>query len=891
MGNRADLIAAAKKKYDREQLVAAAKAKFAAENKPADLAEDSVNALRSGAEGLTFGASEPVISGVNAATTQLWQAARDAKDPAEFLSKLTDLENLGKNYDVDVNRRRQYEQENPTKTMLAETTGNVAPMLMTGPLAAGAKAAPAAIDAAGAGMKELLKKIPGFAKLAEAEHLGGSAARMIESGTNAATQAALTDITKKAIETPTGFIQPQDNLPSTGEAALFGAKFGAGITAVPELAKQGAKLFEAGGKTAARVFTGVRAGDIDAYLANPDKIRNAKSIDEIKIEIDETVGKLRDDVENAVINKDQAKDALKQTEQKLDDLLRDNKNILQSKKAEIRQQLREAQADFNIAKKTAISAVKTARLPISPDDVLDSVNDVKRQVSDLSSESYKILGAHEGTFSLAGVGDEIKSIQDGLKTGGQLLSKDSETANAVLQSWRDKLGSIAGGSGLKGPEIKRIIQELDSDIRDSGDKMAGSFSDKTYNALMDVRRALDNKIKTSVAGYSEIMEETAKMNVIRGQLSKMFGKRESVVSKLTRIDSPALSMEREALANLGKSTGKDFATPLEEYMAVKGQARTPIAQEEMFRGLPEHQGYIDSLAKNARAGRPDYGQGLMDRLKTASPEAQNVRGAEMGLNKADEALSGAQAALEPFKSITPRNSENYIRTLMGDRTRKIELKKLMASLSSVSDQDFGSMIEELRIKDNFSKGGGMGSANTNLWAVISGVTGAIMGDPTVGLASAGAGASFGRFMDAYGAQVTKKILDGIIFMKGIPTLQKVSAALADIPPQALDEVKNDLIRMITIGNTTGGVVIPQDQRIDMAQDIQSADNLSNIEKAKAITEMNKTGSINSAVMQKLMIGDKKPPQQPIQKSPAAAQPQTNLKNVTDFIKNKKQEAY
>lgn len=890
MGNRADLIAAAKKKHEREQLVAAAKAKFASDNPPeADLATQAANVGRSALEGVTFGASEPVISGINAATTQLWQAAQESKDPAEFLSKLTDLERLGANYEADVQARRKFEAENPTTSMIAETTGAVAPMVMTGGVSAAAKAIPSAIDATGAGAQNLLSKIPGVKALLESKGVLGSGARIAESAVGGAAQAATQDLLKKAVQEPTGFIQPQDQVPSVAESALMGAKFGAGARAIPEVITQGARAIEATGKGAARVLTGVKGADIDAYLANPDRIRNAKSVEEIKMELDSTVQKLRDDVDNAVINKDQAKDALKQAEYKLDDLVRENKNILATQKAEIRGKLREAQADFNIAKKAAISGVKNARLPISPDDVLDSVNDVKRQVSELSGESYKILGKHKGTFSLDGVGNDIGEIQNGLKTNGQLLSKDSEAAFDLLEGWKSKIKNF-DKTEVSAQDMKKIIQELDSDIRKSGDKLAGSFSDKTYDALMDLRKSFDSKIKTSVEGYEGIMQETAKLNQIRGQLSKMFGKRESVVSKLTRIDSPGLSLERDALKQLGQQTGRDFANPLDEYLATKAQTRTPIAQEELFRTLPEHQEYVTALAENARAGQPGYGKGLLDKITTASPEAQKLRAAQAGLGQAEEAVGGARAALEPFKKITPQNSENVIRTLMGDRTRKIELKKLMASLNQVSDEDFGALIEDLRIKDQFEKGSGMGSANTNMWAAVTGVTGMIMGDPTMGIASAGAGASFGRFMDAYGPKVTKKVLDGIIFMRGVPTIQKVSSALSDIPPAALEQIKNDLIRVVTIGNSSGGVVIPADQRIDVAQDLKSADNLTNLEKAQAITEMNKTGSVNSQTMQKMIVGEAKQEPIIIQNQPKS-QPQTNLKSITDFIKNKKQEAY
>ncbi len=887
------LIAEAKKKFERDQLVAEAHAKFDSEQKPAsDPVEDVAQMGRSALEGVTLGISEPVVSGINAVTGSIYSAAQEAKDPLEFLDKVSEIDRLSSQYDADVEHRRKYEHDNPMKTMTAEMTGSVAPLLVSGPVGAAVKAGPAAIDAIGLGAKALISKYPVIAKILESEKFAGSAARIAESAISAGVQAGSQEAIKRAAQETTGFIQPQDNEPSIAEAALTGAKFGGAMKAVPEMITQGVKSAGAIGKGAARVFAGVKGESIDAYLANPERIKNAKSIEEIKMEVDATMAKLRDDVDNAVINKDQAKVALKEAESNLDDLIKQKKNITATQKADIKQSYKEAQSNLNMAFKEKTSEIKNARLPIQSDDILDSVENVKTQVSDLSKESYKLLDDHKGTFNLKGAGSEIGKIQKELAVNGQLLSKDSETAYSVLDMWKGKLGKIAGGTALPGRDVKRIIQEIDSDIRQYGDKMAGDFSDKTYNSLLRVRQVLDKRIKAEVAGYAEIMAETAKMNDLRGQFSKMFGKRESVISKLGSIDSPNKVLERDAVKQLGQLTGKDFATPLEEYLATKAQARTPIALDNLKASLPENEAYKTALAAQARAGRPEFGQVSIQKALTSSPQAQSARVAEQAFNTADEAAMVAKGALDPFKKVTPQNSENVIRTLLGDRTRKIELKKLMTGLGNVSDQDFASMIEDLRVKEAFEKPAMQGSRNVNLWAILSGAFGATMGDPTFGLMSAGAGAQLGSFMDMYGPKITRKVLDGMVAIQGMPTVQKINSVFADIPEGAKEQLKSSLIRMVTIGNSSKGVVIPIEQRFDVAKDLHGSHSLTNTEKAKAITEMNKTGAVNSQVMQKLMIGDEKPveegeelPQQP------EAPKVDRLKSVTDFIKDKKQEAF
>ena len=874
---------------------------------PMDLGSQAAQALRSGVEGLTFGLSEPVMSGIMAAQQNLKHSAQQAEGVGDFASKAVDLDRLKAEYEADVARRRRFEAEHPTLAMTSEMTGALVPMAFTGgasaPLSAAGEAGAlakvgrlanlpnAALVEGGEAVGALARQIPGAGALLESKGVLGSAARVAESGAKGAAQAVAMEGSKRAIQEPTGFIRPEDNLPSLGETALMGGAFTGGLTGVAEAAGQAVR----GAKLAGRVLGGVSEENISRYLENPEAIRGAKSIEEVKMAVDDTMAKLRDDVDTSKLNKEQAVGAMKEAQSKLDDLVKQNKFLVASEKAEVRQQLRAAKQNLDFAMKEATSEIKTARMPLQADDVLDSVEKVKQQVSELSTESYKILELHKGKFNLGGVTSQVKKLQNELKVGGQLLSADSESAHGVLGKWAEKLQAIEAGSkgGLPGGQVKKIIQELDSDIRSASDRLAGEFSDKTHKALMGVRRVLDEKLKTQVAGYAEVMGETAKLNQLRADFSKMFGKRESVTSKMARIENPNLQFERDRLVELGTLTGKDFKTPLEEYMALKNRGRTTIAQEELRRGLPEHGDYVDAVTQNARLSRPEYLEGIVERARTASPEAAALREAQGVASGATEQLAAAQGALDPFKRITPANSENVIRTLMGDRSRKIELKKLMGQLGQVADEDFVAMINDLRTKEAFEKGYQNGSANTNVWAGIFGLIGGLTGfDPSMGLMSAGAGASVGRFMDAYGPATTRRVLDAIVFMRGIPTVQKLSNALADLPPQLVQEMKAELVRMVTIGNTSNSVVVPAEQRAEVAMDLDGSDSLTSVEKAKAITNMNKNGAVDSQVMQKLVIGGEKPdPASELNRAEPHRKLPPTYQQVTDFVKNRKPEGY
>lgn len=882
MATKEELVEKAKAKFRKEQLIQAAKEKWAADNAtPAN--GRGIDQFETGArsllEGGTLGLSEPVISAMNA-------AGNVAQD---YILDMPVKRDFSEYYDKDVNRRRGLKSENVKSDIAGQLSGAILPAFVSGGTTAAAQTISApgrAATAIGNVVTKGAKMIPGAEAVLASKGLVGSAARVVEGGAKAALAGTAAEGFRQEVENLSGHIKDEEVRPLL-DIAQDSALFGAGISGTGELLKQGVR----GLKGAARVFTGVKGEDIDKYLARPDAIRNAKTIEEIKDEVDNTISKLADDVDNAKLTKEQAKDAFRQAEAKVDDLVRENKNILGNQKADLRAQLRESKSRLDDAFRQKTTEVKTARLPIKADDVLDSVEQVKKQVGELSEESYKILDLHKGRFPINGVSPQISKIQNELKVGGELLSADAETAFKVLDQWKSKIKNISGATdkkGLSGGEVKRIIQELDSDIRKFGDKMAGEFSDKTYNALMNVRRVLDQKIKTQVPGYAQVMEETAKMNVLRGELSKLFGKRESAVSKLSRIDAPNMERERQLLKELGVLSGKDFATQVDDLVALKAQGKTSVALDDLKRNLPEYKNYIEAVATEARTRRPGFGQNMIERAQTASPEAANLRGAQTALQAATNQVDEAVGAYSPFKRVTPQNSENFIRTLMSDRGRKIELKKVAVSLGELSDENFVQMIDDLRVREGFEKGFQNGSSNVNLWGTLAGVFGLVSGDPTLGIASGGAGVAFGKIMDAYGPKITRRVLDGMVFMRGIPTVQKINQVFGDIPEQLRTQLRTDLIRAINIGNQTPLVTVPQEERANVAKDIFDSPNLNSIEKANAIDDVNRRGAVDSKLMQKVMIGEETAPeeQQVIQRPKARS-----IEQITDFVNNKKVEQY
>lgn len=867
-------------KRELEDLRAQVLAKRTAESTSAQsrpLADRVETAARSSLEGLTFGVTEPIISAGNAVGSKV----------ADWVYDLPVKESYSDAYDRDVARRRELKDQNSVEDIGGNMFGALLPAIATGGTSAVAKgltALPRAVNATGNLVGRGARLIPGAAEfLNEGKTLASSAARIVEGGANAAAQNVASEVVRQNVEEASGHLK-EGEAPSLIDVAKTGAIFGGALSSLPEIAMQGGRI----AKGATRVLTGVTGEAIDKYLANPEAIRNAPTIEALKDEMDVSIKRLTDDVANAKISKEEAQQALKEAKLDLKQKVGETKLDLRQSNYEIGRKFDEAKTKLDTAFKAAKDEVKSARLPLQVDDVLDSVEKVKQQVIESSAESYKILDAHPGNIKVTGIKKSIQGMQNALKVDGKLMSKDSQDAHAVLDRWLDNISGI-DGKLAKPATIKATIQEIDSELRTASDRMAGGFSEKTEQVLFGLRKALDSQIKNQVAGYSEIMEVTSELAKKRAILSKLFGKRESVTAKLARIDKPASEFERNTLKELGTLTGKDFTSPLDELVNTKMKGRSDVALQELKKGLPENEEYIQALAEKSRATRPEYAAKILGDIQTASPEADALRMAETKMGQANEGLQSATAAQAPYSRISPQNSENLIRSMMGDKTRKIEVQRMLKSFGEASDQDFIQLIDDMRIKEGFEKGFRNGSSNVNLWGILSGALGFVTGGAVGAAAFGGAGAGLGKVIDAYGPKMTKKVLDGMIYMRGVPTIKKIESAFGDLPPELLSQLKADLVRAASVGLNTPTISIPQDQRQDFARDFLENEDMGSVERAKAINDINKKGIVSAQRMQKLMLGSEKP--EPAQMQPSKRQAAPNISQVSDFVKNRKPEEY
>lgn len=818
--------------------------------------EQIETASRSALAGATLDISEPIVSGLTAGGQVAADFIMGTGDPDQDKGV---IDRLKAKYDADVERRRDLESRAPLLSAGSKIAGAVLPAVFsfgeTAPVSAGmiaktgmgiAKSGAQVAKIGSTAAKSFVEAIPFVKSASAAKGLVGSAARMAVSGAEGAGAVLASEIPRRVVGENTGFIRPEDNEPSLLEAAAGGAKFGAAISAIPEAAK----FIKWGGKKLLTSLGGVNQENISRYIADPEAVRKAKTLTEIKDEIDATVGRIRDDVDAGKLSAEQADEAVKVAKSALSEHMAENRQLLREQKFDIAQAKREADAMADNAVKTMLDPIKNVKPPVRmADDVLDAVDDLKQRVVEGSKESYKILDKAKGQADIAGLGDIAGKAQEAMKINGTVVGETSQASFNAIQKFRDKLTELPDKISFR--DAKKLVQQLDQDINYIN--TAGGFSDDASRAVLDVRRALDDRLK-EVAGYAEKMQEVAEDSRLLSESRKMFGKREGAVSKLNRIEAPTMEQARETLDRLAQRTGRDFKSPLDEYIKTRALSKDTDALSKMASSLPEVKAQQAAEAELARSRRPDFGAAQMEMAENGSAPALALRQAQAGQTAAQAKLGQAQEVLEPFKRLTPETSQNIIRSVMNEKS--IQFKKMLAQLGNLSDKDFVKMIGDLETAQSFNREFRQGSRNVNMWALMGlGLTTAVStGDPITGLAVMGGAAGFGGLVDKFGPAMTKRILDGVIAIKGMPTLQKIDRAFQSVPPQVREEIKRDLIRAVNIYKQGGPVYIPETQREQTRRDIIDSD-LSNTEKAKIVDTLNRTGAVDEGALNRVMVGD------------------------------------
>lgn len=802
-----------------------------------DVAGGVETGARSMLEGATAGLSEPVLSGINAVVGTGIDAAMGA-GPANW-------EAIKQAYADDVERRKGLKAEHPTVSAAAGLAGAVLPS----PINLGSKIAKGA---------EAIANAP---KILRGAGLVKGAARGAISG---AAGGAGYEAARQLAERPTGFIDSDSAIGDVLNSAVFGAKVGGGVGGalqLPGALARGKEAVKGGAKKLLSSKFGVSEGAIDEYLNNPKRVENAKSIEQLHDEIYEAVRGIQEKFNTAKLSKEQAEAELNSLVKTLEDGLKSKgadakdalanarelfrgavmrakeertaaasavkavegeaKLSLQGKKLDAKEAARAAKAE-------AEAAQRLAQQQMAP-EVVRSIDDLKNIVSQGSGTAFQVLEKSGAKFPATVFLDPINEAINGLKIGGKKgAAVGSANAAAVrsLEALRAQIKQLP--KDLSASQVKKILQNMGRDIEWQGP--AGSFMDAASREKAHIRAVADAALKSASPEYAAAMRPVADDTALLSEVSRALGTEQNALGAIAGAGSNSKYTASQALEALQKRLGKDFVSPtktanlpqgkaladaearaasmerpewmpgeLERIVAGSPEARRLAALGELDpRSLPEFGKLRQAVKVNAKMRRPEYKPEQMRRGVEGSPQQQALAKAEAGLKQ-------AEAEFAPFKPIAPNAAgqtsiQNKLKSAISGRS--IETRRMFEDLSKKTGRDFVQAIDDLRLREAFEKGDVHGSRNVNFWGAIGTGLGFLVGGGIGAVPGLGAGVAVGKYMDKYGPQTAKAILDLAIKARGLPSAADIAkwpipkAARADLARELGDVFTPEIIEQM-----------------------------------------------------------------------------------------------
>jgi len=571
------------------------------------------------------------------------------------------------------------------------------------------------------------------------------------------------------------------------EAAATGAAFGA---IMPPAMHAGGKLLSTAAKVpgwaAKKVLSslgGVKQEVIEKYLQNPERIRGARTFDELYETTTKIVGQLGDDLDNSKISFENAK-------KHLDDVaggIKDSRVEGKEKALQQVQQAKEMLAESFQVKKQGIQR-QASSANVEP-MVSDALGNLKTKVIGGSNDAAEVL-----TKKKVSVSKPYEFINNQLKN---LSTETADDSKAALRKLREVGKALfkKGKTNLDGEfiadarQIKKMIQSIDRDV-DQWELAAGAFDTDYGRQLKGFRRELDSVLKESFPKYKDKMAPVAADAALLTEASKKFGKPDRALSRLGGLDRTSAKYDLETVKALALKEGGDLPQALNDMLKAQRTLKSPIKLDEVKRSLPEASALRTAEMQKAVAKR------------LASPkvvkEAIKKNAATFKLKSEAEKLQAKKEVFARLKSFGEQGAENKL--LQVGRGRKFAEKQLR-ELSQYADEDLVEAVKAAQDAASFDKTMFSGSRNVNLWAMLGALGQTATGRGGVGAAAGGVfagpiglavGATLGALMDNYGPRVTKQILDGVLRIKG--PFSNAAISKMNLP----DNIKKELIKQFQL---------------------------------------------------------------------------------------------
>lgn len=754
-------------------------------------------------------------------------------------------------YEQAIARRRELQQRYPISEMVGQTAGGV-----VGPVA---KIGGAMAGATEKGIELLAKTQAGKAVGKAAGALGEQVAGIIKGGLAGAAQAPLSAIQVES-EKAAGVLKPEE-APSMTELAKFGGTVGAGLPALVS----GLRGAKAVGGVMLTTALGPNKVTRQRYLQQPKEV--TKLIEESEqrqlqqLEPEESFELSTDKGLPRTIVAEQIEAAvspIKKRETELEaSLSRASQAQIEAKKSfqdRVTEKQRAITEELAASKKSAAEAARIKndmfKGGISPQfeaDVRIASEKLKDDVKSLSSESYKILDATPGQADLSGIKGEIEALKDSLKTGGQLLGETNKKTARMLDRWAQDLEALAGESGMVPfRDIKKAVQDIDMDLRGKSEMAnRAKFSDLERTMLLKVRRTIDSRVK-EIPNYADLMESVYQKTELLQDVSNFIGKEKqtNLLAKLSQLWKPG-EPGQEIISALGREVGQDFEQALSEYAAMKRVGASASEKAKALAELPEQK----QLAKIQRtfelSKRKELAPLLAEQEYVQWVKSQeDLLAIENQLLAIRQDLDGiGKAATAPVNFVT--GAMNGI-----DPQYRAQLE----ALRNLTGKDFEREVRAAATAEALMRPYIQGSRRTMVMkALLRPLIGFTAGASLGGSSEfAGFGALLGAMLDTQGGMVTKRLLDGYLAIKNIPTVKTINALFSEMPKELQDDLRNSFVRSVLSAERISTPVSPENIP-QIAYQIQTSGALSSLEKAKAAFDLQKLNIVDTNIIKKIML--------------------------------------
>ena len=537
--------------------------------------------------------------------------------------------------------------------------------------------------------------------------------------------------------------------------------------------------------------------------------------------------------------------------------------------------------------KLVVSAAQTASGAVAQEaarqGVLKSTGFMKPgEGTDL--DKVALLGA-----ALPVVGAGVGALAKGAKVAGKGAMK------VFLGASDDKINNYI--KNYDAIQTARDFKEVENAVR-SNLNFIKQQAPKTQEALatdvLDHLDLLGNRIKAASGEAYDVLEksgrvfEVEKLNEAIGQVkNKLLTGGKTLVGAANKNAFAKLDTIQADLASLGQEfKGKIPASSVKEVIQALDQEYAELSRGEFSatagtvvnqarRGIDQVLKTVDGYADKMKevSSLTDLRKRVFQEFGGSEKKSFSGVKAALGGNVPRANLLQEFAQTQPIALAQAKQAKQFADQVnllsdsnIGDKLNLFvrgsndpKLRQQLTKLAELSDDGMMKELEALRANEAFNKGFLQGSRNVNMWTVMGAaakdallggkaLTGAALG-MTISPSLAALGAAWGATVDLYGPQMARGILNGMMQIKGIPTVAKIRAL--NIPEDTKRMMIQDLARALRPATITDKKVekelnafyAPEESRPIIASEIRRATGISPEDKAEMIQTLTKTGKV------------------------------------------------